>query len=116
MAEFVYGLIPTKATGLDDLDPRILKMAAYVLTPSIASLINNSIDLSTFPSHLKVAKIFPIYKSGPKSDPSNYRPISILPTISKLVLKHTNKHLMGFLNKYSLIHANQSGFRPKHSG
>ena len=105
----MYGLIPTKATGLGGLGPRIRKMAAYVLTPSVASLINKSIDSSTFPSHLKVAKIFPIYKSGPKSDPSNYRPFSSLPTISKLVLKHINKHLMGFLNKYSLIHANQSG-------
>ena len=56
-----------------------------------------------------------IYKNFTKSDPSNYRPISILPTISKLFEKHINKYLMGFLNKYSLLHENQSGFRPKHS-
>ena len=112
--EFIRGLNPTKATGMDGLGPRILKMAAGVLAPSITALINKSIDSSCFPSQLKIAKIFPIHKSGPKSDPSNYRPISILPTISKLFERHINKHLMGFLNKYDLIHENQSGFRPKH--
>ena len=86
-----------------------------MLAPSIASLINKSIETAKFPSHLKVAKVFLIYKNGTKSDPSNYRPISILPTISKLFEKHINKHLMGFLNKYSLLHENQSGFRPDHS-
>lgn len=62
-----------------------------------------------------MAKIYPIHKSGPKSDPTNYRPISILPTISKIFEKHINKHLMAYLNKYKLIHINQSGFRQKHS-
>ena len=55
-------------------EPQILKMAAGVLAPSITALINKSIDSSCFPSQLKIAKIFPIHKSGPKSDPSNYRP------------------------------------------
>ena len=62
-----------------------------------------------------MAKIYPIHKGGTKCDPANYRPISILPTVSKIFEKHINKHLMAFLNKYKLIHANQSGFRQKHS-
>ena len=115
VTDFIRGLSPTKATGLDGLGPRILKLSAVILAPSITSLINKSIDSAYFPTQLKIAKIFPIHKSGSKSDPSNYRPISILPTISKLFEKHINKHLMGFLNKYNLIYENQSGFRPKHS-
>ena len=59
--------------------------------------------------------MFPIYKGGQKSDPSNYRPISILPTISKIFEEHVNKHLIDYLNKYKLIHEKQSGFRQKHS-
>ena len=68
-----------------------------------------------FPAQLKQAKVLPVYKGGTKSDPSNYRLISILPTVSKIFEKHINTHLMGFLNKYKLLHESQSGFRHKHS-
>ena len=90
-------------------------MAANSISPFIATLINKSIISGTFPSQLKYAKVFPIFKCGSKSDPSNYRPISILPTVSKIFEKHVNKHIMNYLNKYKLIHESQSGFRQKHS-
>ena len=105
----------SKATGLDGLGPRIPKLAVNCLSSSIAALINKSLAKGQFPSHLKQAKTFPIFKGGAKSDPSNYRPISILPTVSKIFEKHVNKHLMGYLNKYKLLNENQSGFRSKHS-
>ena len=112
---YIRILDPSKATGLDGLGPRIIKLAANSISPFIATLINKSIISGTFPSQLKYAKVFPVFKGGSKSDPSNYRPISILPTISKIFEKHVNKHLMNYLNKYNLIHKSQSGFRQKHS-
>ena len=112
---FIGSLDPSKATGLDGIGPKIIKMAANCLSPIIGGLINKSINSGSFPSQMKCAEVFPIYKGGQKSDPSNYRPISILPTISKIFEKHVNKHLMNYLNKYKLIHKNQSGFRQKHS-
>ena len=90
-------------------------MACNIISPSIAALINKSLTSSHFPNQLKLAKVFPIFKNGSKSDPSNYRPISVLPTISKIFEKHVNKHLLGYLNKYKLIHECQSGFRHNHS-
>ena len=105
----------SKATGLDGLGPRILKLAVNCLSPSIAALIIKSLATGQFPYQLKQAKIFPIFKGGAKSDPSNYRQISILPTVSKIFEKHVNKHLMGYLNKYKFLNENQSGFRSKHS-
>ena len=111
----INDLDASKAIGLDGIGPKIIKLAADSLSPVITDLINKSIDSGSFPSQMKNAKVFPIYKGGQKSDPSNYRPISILPTISKIFEKHVNKHLMGYLNKYKLIHENQSGFRQKHS-
>ena len=112
---FINRLDSTKATGIDGLGSKIIKLAADILSPSITLLINRSIIRGQFPSQLKCAKVFPIFKGDAKTDPSNYQPISILPTISKIFEKHINHHLMGYLNKYKLIHESQSGFRPKHS-
>ena len=55
----------------------MIKSAACILSPIIASLINKSILSGIFPSQLKCAKVFPIFKGGVKSDPTNYRPISM---------------------------------------
>ena len=115
VTNYINKLDCSKATGLDGIGPRILKIAACAISPSIAKLINKSIVTGCFPSQLKQAKVLPIFKGGTKSDPSNYRPIFILPTISKIFEKHVNKHLMGFLNKHKLLHESQSGFRHKHS-
>ena len=98
----IKALNASKATGLDGIGPKIMKLAANCLSPGIADLINKSIDSWSFPSQMKNAKVFPIYKGGQKTDPSNYRPISILPTISKNFERHVNKHLMNYLNKYNV--------------
>ena len=115
VTNYINKLDCSKATGLDGIGPIILKIPASAISPSIAKLINKSIATGCFPSQLKQAKVLPIFKGGTKSDPSNYRPISILPTMSKIFEKHVNKHLMGFLNKHKLLHESQSGFRHKHS-
>ena len=70
---FIRILDPSKATGLDGLGPRVIKLAANVIAPFIASLNNKGITSGTFPNQLKCAKVFPIFKGGSKSDPSNYR-------------------------------------------
>ena len=89
--------------------------ARVSLTGLTQIYIYKSIATGQFPSQMKLVQVLPIYKSGEKSNPSNYRPISILFTVSKIFEKHVNKHLMACLNKYKLLHDNQSGFRLKHS-
>ena len=111
LTEALKSLDMSKATGLDCLSPRILKISAEVVAPSLSKIINQSITESQFPSILKVAQLFPIHKNGPKHDPSNYRQISILPVISKVIERHITKHLFGFLTKFKLLHRAQSGFR-----
>lgn len=90
-------------------------MAAHVLASSITLLINKSLESGKFPTPLKLAEVFLFFEDGSKADPSNYRSISVLRTISNIFEKHVNNHLMEFLNKFKLIHRNQSGFRQKYS-
>ena len=84
VVSFIQKLDSSKATGIDVLGPRISKLAAQVLSSSITRLINKSIKTGKYPTQLKSAKVIPIFTGGTKTDPSNYRPISILPTISKI--------------------------------
>ena len=111
----INSLDSTKATGLDGVTPKIIKLSVDIISPSLLDIINMSLHNGMFPDSLKLAKIHPIHKGGTKSDPANYRPISILPVASKLIEKHVTKHLFGYLSKYNLLHKSQSGFRKHHS-
>ena len=100
---------------LDGLDTKILRLAAPIITTSLTYVFNLCITKSTFPNAFKIAKVIPLYKSGDSSNPSNYRPISIVSVLAKPLEKHINKHLLLHLDKYNLLHPSQSGFRKKHS-
>jgi hypothetical protein len=100
---------------LDGLDGKILKLSGPVITESLTYLYNLCIDKKYFPLKFKEAKVIPLYKSGDTSNPSNYRPISILSTIAKPFEKHIQKSLYSYLVKNNLIHEDQSGFRENHS-
>ena len=104
----------SKSTGIDGISPNMLNLASNVLLPSLLQMINISLHTGVFPDVLKEARVFPIHKGGPSEDPSNYRPISILPTASKVIEKHVTKHLFADLNKYKLLHEVQSVFRKHH--
>ena len=90
-------------------------MGVSILTPSLAHIINQSVKLGIFPDKWKEAKVLPLHKSGDDDNPSNYRPISILPVLSKIIERHVHNHLYKYLDEYNLIYEFQSGFRPKHS-
>ena len=106
----------TKATGLDCTGPKLRKIAPDVLSPGINYLDNKSLLSCIFPQPWKEAKVSPVFKSGCRDDINNDRPISILPALSKFIEKWINKQLMTFfLNSYSLLHKQQSGFREDHS-
>ena len=113
--KFLLNLNVRKSTGLDNIGPRILKLSANIITPSLEFIINKSISTGKFPSVWKEAKVKPMFKNGNKEDVNNYRPISILPTISKIIEKWVENQFSKYLNDFNLLHKTQSGFRPKHS-
>ena len=112
---FLSNLNVNKSTGLDNIGPKILKISANIIAPSLVYIINKSICTGSFPNIWKEAKIKPLFKSGDNDDINNYRPISILPTISKLIEKWVDINFSLFLNNFNLLHKSQSGFRAKHS-
>ena len=59
--------------------------------------------------------MIPLHKFGPTNDVNNFRPISILLVVSKIIEKHTHDSLLSFLESFKLLHSTQSGFRPNHS-
>jgi len=85
----------TKANGPDDISARMLKETALSITstPVVTHLFNISITLGELPDEWKMARVSPIPKSGNHSDPGNYRPISLLSLLSKLLEKHIH-HLL----------------------
>ena len=102
-----------KATGLDDLPPCLMKNSVAILSAPLAHVINLSITTGIFPMDLKKAKIIPVHKSGPFSILDNYRPILILPVISKIIEKAIHRQLVTYLDQNSLLSHFQFGFRPK---
>ena len=78
-------------------------------------MFNTSIETSQFPNLWKLARITPIFKGGDRSDKSNYRPISILPVISRLFEKLIADQLYQYMNENDMFSSNQSGFRRLHS-
>ena len=104
-----------KAAGIDNLSGRFLKDGADILTIPITQLCNLSIKFSHFPKDCKVAKLKPLYKKGTKTDPKNFRPISLLPIVSKIIEKVMHDQTMNYLTENSILYRHQSGFRKNHS-
>ena len=105
----------SKATGLDKIPARILKDAAIHIAKPIAFIINLTISNGSIPYEWKTAKVTPIHKSDSKDDTNNYRPISVLPLLSKLMERAVQVQLVDFFTKNRVLSIHQSGFRKQHS-
>ena len=104
-----------KAVGVDGINARVLRVAAPVIAPTIAKMINYSFATGIYPQRWKTAKVIPLYKSGNVEDLFNYRPIPVLTILSKVIERHMYDTLYGYLSTNDLIYPRQSGFRQKHS-
>ena len=113
--ELIEKIPGNKASGLDNISARLLKEAAPVVTRSLSYIINLSITTGIFPNSWKIAKVTPIFKGDATTDPNNYRPISVLPIVSKLIKRIVFKQLYEYLNSNYLLTESQSGFRPMFS-
>lgn len=104
-----------KATGLDNISARYLKDAADLIAPYIAHVTNLSLEQGIVPSDMKHSKVIPLFKKGTRSDPGNYRPVSILSVTSKILERVVHEQLYQYINDSKLMYKFQSGFRKCHS-
>ena len=105
----------SKAAGVDKISGRFLKHGPNILPKPISTLCNLSVSQGVFPNACKVAKLKPIFKKGKKTNPSNYRPISLLPSISKIIERIIHDQENAFLSDEDIFYNYQSGFRGNHS-
>jgi len=101
---------PSKRSHLHSIPSFIYKHISSVISPIFSDLINLSVAAGVFPNFMKVARLVPIHKSGPRVDKENYRPISTLPFLSKVYERLIHARLMKYFLKYNLLYSDQYGF------
>ena len=104
-----------KSSGNDNIPVNILKLNGVILSPILSQIFNECMKTGIFPNILKTARITPIHKNGDRSNPLNYRPISILTHLSKIFEKIINRRLVNFFEKYNILDKRQYGFRQNFS-
>jgi retron-type reverse transcriptase len=101
--------------GFDGLSNKLLKEIKYEILDCLTVIINQSFATNIFPDKMKLAKVVPLYKKNENYVFDNYRPISLLPTISKVIEKIMHAQILDHFNKYNLMFNGQYGFRQNHS-
>ena len=104
-----------KATDHDGVSARMLKLAGITICPSLTRLFMLCLSFNKFPNMWKRADVIPLYKKGEKDLCSNYRPVSILPILSKILERVVFKNVYNFCLDHKLLNVHQSGFRPNNS-
>ena len=111
----IINKLPAKhSSGYDNISNVLLIKLNNVLSPIICKLCNMSLSTSTFPDVMKIAEAVPLYRSKSPHEECNYRPISLLTTISKILEKVMYLRVYGFLDSKNQMYKSQYGFRAKH--
>ncbi|KAJ8734468.1 hypothetical protein PYW08_013718 [Mythimna loreyi] len=111
--EIITNFKSKNSSGWDGISTIFIKRAAHALIAPLTRICNVCFSKGVFPDALKKSVVVPIYKAGDKTLASNYRPISLLPSFSKILEKLINKRLKHYLETYKLLSDNQFGFREK---
>ena len=111
----ILSLDPLRSIGPNSIPTKILKLLSNDISTQFAELFNLSFSEGVFPLILKTCKVIPIYKKDSQLNCSNYRPISLLSNIDKILERIMYNRLYKFLETNNLIYSLQFGFRQKHS-
>ena len=107
---------PKKSIGIDGLPPKIIQITCDVLAKPLTDIINKSLKENTFPSKAKIAAILPLLKKENRSDKKNYRPVSVLSTLSKVIGRILKDKIVDFIDNFlsCYISAYRKGYSTHH--
>ena len=115
MEDYIKNLDIRKSVAPFSIPNRVLKEFNKLFSIPISRIFNLSIERGVFPQKMKIAIVIPVHKKDDTEDCNNYRPISLLPNISKLFEKLIKNRLSKFLEENKCLFSRQFGFRNKHS-
>ena len=115
VGKLITSLTSKRSMGPDNIPTYLLKLALPYVVEPLTYIYNLCIQKNVFPKIFKTAKVIPLRKNTDRTDPNNFRPISLLSVLSKPLERHVHNHLSTFMEKHNLFHTLQSGFRSKHS-
>ena len=105
----------SQARGEDDIPQSVIAKALPTIGPLLLNIFNFSLHTSTFPEAWKKAQLIPLKKKSVPSSPSDFRPITLLSFLSKVLEKLAHEQLLEFVIRKSILHPLQAGFRKHHS-
>ena len=103
------------STGIDEINTTVIKQIMHEIIPALTHVINTSLSTLTFPECWKKAKIIPLLKKGDPLQPKNYRPVSLLPVLSKILERVVYTQVIEYLDRNGLFHPSHHGSRAGHS-
>ena len=113
--KLLSNLDTNKSVGLDGIGASFLRNAKEEISSNLTKLINMSLNSGIYPIDWKSAMVKPLFKKGDMQSIINYRPISVLPVVSKIIEKIVHKQLYDYLSSHKVLNDSQFGFRPGHS-
>lgn len=111
VSSLIQGLNPKKSAGPDNIPISFVKNHHSFFAALLVGVFNEIILTGQFPQCLKIAKVVPILKSGDAKESNNYRPISTLSVLDKIIEKLIASRLVDYLNRFELLFSHQYGFR-----
>ena len=115
IANVITKLKNKSSYGYDNISNKLIKSAKNVLIKPLTLIVNQCLHTGIYPSQLKLSRVKPLFKSGDRSQFNNYRPISLLPSLSKIFESVIFDQLLNYFIENNLLRMEQFGFRPGHS-
>ena len=115
ISDIIQILHPNKASGPDVISHKMLILCPNKIALPLQIIFNKSLQQCKYPTNWKLAHVIQVFKKGDSSLPSNYRPISLISCVGKIMERIIYKHVYNYLHQNILIYEYQSGFLPRHS-